>query len=165
MVSMPRVLNIHPSQARPAPSKLGFVPVTSSMDRANVSTIRVLRGVSTAFSDGWQGYRSILRGGPPRDSYLDANRQAARWARMTAVGGDPRRAGDRDGACRTTQCGLARSAGCPHPQDARLRQTGCQPPMGSRVCSSPTTTSVGFIKRCSHRLEMECIALISVLQP
>ena len=30
------------------------------MDRANVSTIRVLRGVSTAFSDGWQGYRSML---------------------------------------------------------------------------------------------------------
>ena len=54
---MQGVLNIHPSQAGSTPFDLGFVPVTSSMDRAKVGA---LRGVPTAFSDGWQGYRSLL---------------------------------------------------------------------------------------------------------
>jgi hypothetical protein len=61
-------------------------------------------GLSEAGADGQTEASSV---GHPRDGYLDANRQAAGWAQMTAVGGDPRCAGgqdgaSRDGACRTT---------------------------------------------------------------
>ena len=45
------------------------------------------------------------------------------------------------GACRTTQRGLARSAQCPHPQDARLRQTRCHLRCAAWACSSSITTS------------------------